>query len=53
MIAELGPRALGLSRGASDRDDDYMPSGPVYEASYGHAYLFSPPTAGLGGRNGS
>ena len=26
-----------------------MPSGHVYGASYGHAYLFSPPAAGPGG----
>ena len=29
-----------------------MPSGLVYGASYGHAYLFSPPVARLGGGTG-
>ena len=29
-----------------------MPIGPVDGASYGDAYLFSPPAAGLGGGTG-
>ena len=38
-----GPRALRLSRGASDREEDSMPSGPVDGASDGDAHIFSPP----------
>ena len=40
MTAEPGPRALGLSRGAPYREEDQMPSGPVYGASHGDAYSF-------------
>ena len=49
----LGPGALGLSRGASDREEDQMPSGPIYGARYGDADLFSPSAAGPGGGTGS
>ena len=44
-----GPGALGLSRGAPDREEDSMPSGPVDGASDGDAYIFSPPAVGQGG----
>ena len=50
---ELGLGALGLSRGASDREEDQMPSGPVYGARYGDVDLFSPSAAGPGGGTGS
>ena len=49
MTAKPGPGALGLSRGASDREEDQMPSGPDYGASYGDADFFSPLAVGPGG----
>ena len=48
-----GLGAFGLSRGASDREEDSMPSGPVDGESDGNAYIFSPPAAGPGGGTGS
>ena len=52
MTVEPGPGALGLSRGAPDLEEDQMPSGPYYGASYGDADFFSPPAAGPGGGTG-
>ena len=48
----LGPGALGLSRGAPDREEDSMPSGPVDGERDGDAHIFSPPAAGPGGGSG-
>ena len=45
----LGPRAFTFSGGASDREEDLMPSSPVIGASDGHARIFPPPAAGPGG----
>ena len=45
MTTEPGPGAFGISRGAPYREEDKMPSGPVYGAILGHADLFSPPAA--------
>ena len=47
-----GLGALGLSRGAPDREEDSMPSGPVDGESHGDAHIFSPPTVGPGGGSG-
>ena len=49
----LGPRALGFPRGAPNREDIQMPSGPVDGESDGDAHIFSPPAAGPGGGTGS
>ena len=49
MFAEPGPGASGIPGGASYREEDQMPSGPVYGASPSYADLFSPLVAGLGG----
>ena len=38
-----GPRALGFSGGAPDREEDSMPSSPVDGASDDHACIFSSP----------
>ena len=45
----LGPRAYGFPRGAHDRDEGQMPSGPVDGESDGHARIIYTPTAGPGG----
>ena len=44
-----GPRALGFSGGAPDREEDSMPSDPVDGASDDHARIFSPSAARPGG----
>ena len=44
-----GSRALGIPRGAPDREEDSLPSGPVDGESNGHAHIFSPLAAGPGG----
>ena len=44
-----GPRALGFSGGAPDREEDSMPSSFVDGASDDHAHIFSPSAAGPGG----
>ena len=49
MTFEPGPGAFRISGGAPYREEDQMPSGPVYGASHGDAYFFSPPAAGPGG----
>ena len=48
-----GPRALGFSGGAPDREEDSMPSGPVDGASDDHARIFSPLAARPGGGSSS
>ena len=48
-----GPRALGIPGGAQDRDEGYMPSGPVDGESDGHAHILYPPVAGPGGGSSS
>ena len=49
MTTEPGPGAFGISEGALYREEDQMPSGPVYGAILGDADFFSPPAAGPGG----
>ena len=44
-----GPRALGFSGGAPDKEEDSMPSSFVDGASDDHACIFSPPAVGPGG----
>ena len=44
-----GPRALGFSGGAPDREEDSMPSGLVDGASDDHTRIFSPSAARPGG----
>ena len=43
---------LGFPEEPRIREEDQMPSGPDYGASYGDADFFSPPAAGLGGGTG-